>query len=55
MSTHPNLKAAAKLLGALGGAAGKGEAKRRSTSFDTESGRKAVLARWDKAKPHPKK
>ena len=54
MNPNPDLKAAAKLLGALGGAAGTGKAKRRTTTFNSALGRSAAIARWKKAKPKPK-
>lgn len=42
---------AAQALGRLGGKAGTGEAKRRSTSFSSESAKAALAARWGKRKP----
>ena len=43
--TNP-LSSAAALLGAAGGRAGRGSSKKRKTSFTSESGRAAVLARY---------
>lgn len=42
---------AAQALGRLGGKAGTGEAKRRSTSFSSASAKAALAARWGKRKP----
>ena len=39
---------AAQELGRLGGKAGRGEAKRRATSFSSESAKAALKARWAK-------
>ena len=42
---------AAQALGRLGGKAGTGDAKRRSTSFSLASAKAALAARWGKRKP----
>jgi hypothetical protein len=41
---------AAQALGRLGGKAGTGEAKRRSTSFSSAGAKAALKARWGKKK-----
>jgi hypothetical protein len=44
---------AAVALGKLGGKSGTGAAKKRTTSFTAASSKKALAARWAKAKRKP--
>lgn len=49
-----NKNPAAVSLGKLGGMAGVGDAKKRTTSFTAASSQKALAARWAKTKRKPK-
>ena len=46
---------AAVALGKLGGKAGTGAAKARTTSFTSDSAKAALAARWAKTKRKPKR